>query len=83
MIQCNDCKIEHDCACGWYADFTDKDKIMRCPSCGEKEKERRWKYYYGDRELKATEDCDKQDRIQNAKDLRDAGLSPWQYRKEF
>ena len=81
MYKCNDCKIENESPNGWYADYTETGKRMRCPSCGEKELNKREKMFYGDRKPFSFEEIDKQDRINHAKDLRKAGLSPWTYRK--
>lgn len=81
-MKCFDCNIENEDHKGWYADLTENGKVMRCPSCGEKEQERRWKLHFGDKKSFSIEDIDKQDRIQHAKDLREAHLSPWTFRKQ-
>ncbi len=80
MVKCIDCEKESDDSKGWFADFSQEGKIMRCNLCGEKEKEKRWKIRYGDRNL--PEEVNKNEVIQHTKDLRDADLSPWKYRKE-
>ncbi len=81
-MKCIDCNIESDDHKGWYADFTEVGKLMRCPSCGKKEYDQRHKMLYGQKtRLDSIEEVDKQDRIQYAKDLRKKGLSPWQNRE--
>lgn len=82
LMKCFDCNMENENHIGWYADFTEEGKIMRCPECGEKEKQKRWKNHFGDKKmLSSIEEVDKQDRIKYAKDLREKGLSPWKFRQ--
>lgn len=82
MIKCIECNIETENAKGWYAELSEKGKLMRCSSCGKKEEDLRWKMKYGDRKKPSSfEEVDKQNRIQYAKDLRNAGIGPWQYQQ--
>jgi NMD protein affecting ribosome stability and mRNA decay len=82
MIMCVDCKKQSENHKGWYADFTNEGKIMRCSDCGKQEAERRWNNRYGNRPRLDINEVDKQDRIQHSKHLRDVGLSPWRYRQQ-
>ncbi len=81
MFNCIDCLIESEGNKDWYVDFGKGDKVYRCNSCGKKENDKRWKQFHGDKEQSEFEMIHKQDRIQYCKNLREANLSPWTYRK--
>lgn len=82
-IKCHDCDFETEDPEGWYAQYTSECKIMRCQTCGEKERDRLYEMHFGDkRKFILTEDVNKNDRIEHAKDIREAGLSPWQFKQE-
>lgn len=79
MIKCFDCNIESKFLNSWYAEYTPNGKVMRCAPCGIKEQKRREKLMGYPR--KSFENIEKDDRIQYAKNLRENGLSPWQWKK--
>lgn len=78
MVKCVDCNTESESSSEWYAQLFPEGKLMRCPDCGEKEKNASYQNYYGKRFI-PTEEVNKQDRISHAKKLRDIGLSPWKF----
>lgn len=84
MIKCADCELTIEKPSGWYAELLPEGKKMRCPSCGIKEESKRWKERHGYKvKPDSFEEISEQECIQYAKDLREAGLSPWRYKKEI
>ena len=79
MEQCFNCDVQTEIIKGWFTELTNEGKIMRCPKCGNEERNTRWNNLYPNRPLEDIEDIDKQDRIQYAKDMRSAKISPWNY----
>lgn len=80
MVKCFDCQMEDEDSKGWFCQFLDDVKIMRCKSCGEKYRNELFKLHYG-KDFQETQDVDKQGRIAHAKQVRDIGLSPWRYQE--